>query len=191
MSNARADFARRDLRAQFEQLVLPLLPMLHRIARPLACPPHEPADLVQETCLRAYRTFGNFEPGTNFKAWLLAILYSIAANAFAKGRGNPEIQVDDVDERFTAVATGQRDEELTLLRQFDTSPHIQAALDQMPGPFRDAVLLVDVEELTYEAAAAVVGCPVGTLRSRLFRGRKYLFLALQDYARQVRVLRER
>jgi RNA polymerase sigma-70 factor (ECF subfamily) len=177
-------------RAEFEQLVLPVLPVLHRTARRLAHPPADASDLVQETCLRAYRTFANFERGTNVKAWLFTILYSVAVNVADKERHRPEVQVDDVDERF-ANATHRRDDaELALLRQFDGSPHVDNALVQLPEEFRSAVVLVDLEELTYEEAASALGCPVGTLRSRLFRGRKRLFLALMDYVPSRRVLTE-
>ena len=172
-----------NARAEFEDLVLPLLPVLYRTARRLAQPPAEPGDLVQETCLRAYRTFANFRRGTNGKAWLFTILYSVAVNAAERERHRPELAVDDVDQRFAAVVHSTGDEELALLRRIDSSPDVEAALARLPEEFRNAVVLVDVEELAYEEAAAVLGCPVGTLRSRLSRGRKRLFLELRDYAR--------
>jgi RNA polymerase sigma-70 factor (ECF subfamily) len=178
------------LRVEFEQLLLPLLPMLYRTARRLAHPPAEGSDLVQETCLRAYRTFANFERGTNARAWLFTILYSVAVNAASSARTRPEIHVDDLDERFAAATQGG-DAELALLRQFDGSPHVETALVRLPEEFRSAVVLVDLEELTYEEAATALGCPVGTLRSRLFRGRKRLYLELKDHARRIGFLKGR
>jgi RNA polymerase sigma-70 factor, ECF subfamily len=177
---------RPDLRVEFEQLVLPVLPVLYRTARHLAHPPVDPSDLVQETCLRAYRTFANFERGTNVKAWLFTILYSIAANVASRSRRHPEVSVDDLDEQ---IAGDRADEELALLRHLDAAPHIEAALGQLPDDFRNAVVLVDLEDLTYEEASSVLGCPVGTLRSRLFRGRRGLFRALKDYARETGLLK--
>jgi len=182
---------RGDRRAEFEELALPALRALLRTARRLARPPHEATDLVQETFLRAYRTFDNFEPGTNPRAWLFRILYSVAANFADKQRRHPEVSADDIDTRFAMRAGAQRDEELALLVQFDGSPHIDAALDRLPEEFRSAVLLVDLEDFSYEEAAEVLGCPIGTLRSRLFRGRKHLFLALESYARELGFLKER
>lgn len=176
--------ALRDLRTEFEQLVLPVLPALYRTARRLALRPEDANDFVQDTCLRAYRTFAHFQPGTNGKAWLFTILYSVCTNAWHREKGRQwDIPVHEIEERFAGPAgSGPRDEELALLRQFDASPHIDAALAGLPEPFRAAVLLVDVEELSYEEAAKALGCPVGTLRSRLFRARKQLFLALADQA---------
>lgn len=170
----------RDLRTEFEQLVLPVLPMLHRTARRLTRRPEDASDLVQETCLRAYRTFANFHPGTSEKAWLFTILYSVRANAWHREKGRQwDVSIDDIEEQFAAPAgDGGQDPELALLRRIDASPHLEAALAELPEPFRAAGLLVDVEELSYEQAAAALGCPVGTLRSRLFRARKQLLGAL-------------
>ncbi len=140
--------------------------------------------------LRAYRTFANFTQGTNGRAWLFTILYSVATNAAQRERRHPAVQIDGIDERFAeAVSSDGAHRELTLVRQLDASHHVDAALDRLSAAFRTAVVLVDLEELSYEEAAGVMGCPVGTLRSRLFRGRKQLFLELRDYARSAGLLK--
>lgn len=171
-------------RAAFEALARADAAALHRTARRLARPPNQAADLVQETLLRAFRTFGTFREGTNGRAWLFTILYSVAINAAQRAGVRREIGVGDVDaDPPTTSAVRVDAEEMALLRRIDVSPEVERALDALPEVFRTAVWLVDVEELTYEEAAGVLGCPVGTLRSRLFRGRRVLFESLRGYAR--------
>jgi RNA polymerase sigma-70 factor (ECF subfamily) len=180
----------RDLRSEFEELALPIVPSLTRTARRLARPPHDANDLVQDALLRAFQTFGNFAPGSNGKAWLFTILYSVAANIADKERRHPAVSMDGIDERFSAaVANGAAHDELARVRQLDASRHVDAALECLCQEFKGSVVLVDLEELTYEEAAAVLGCPVGTLRSRLFRGRKQLFVELRAYARDAGLLK--
>ena len=159
---------------------------MYRTARRLTRPPQDAGDLVQETFLRAYRTFDNFQRGTNAKAWLFTIMYSIVANLWRRNARAPqEVPMADVDSQFEQALTGDGDRvEQELLSRIDASPEIDHALAQLPETYRDAVLLVDVEGFTYEEAAAALDCPVGTVRSRLARGRKQLFVALRDYARR-------
>jgi RNA polymerase sigma-70 factor (ECF subfamily) len=172
------------LRAAFEALARREAAALYRTARRLARPPNQAADLVQETLLRAYRTFASFQEGTNGRAWLFTILYSVAINAGRRAGAHREIGVDDVEADGAPAGPVRVDaEEVALLRRIDASPDVERALDGLPEAFRTAVWLVDVEELTYEEAAAVIECPVGTLRSRLFRGRRALFETLRGYAR--------
>jgi RNA polymerase sigma-70 factor, ECF subfamily len=166
-------------RSAFERLVTPLYSALYRVARRLGGGDDEAPDLVQETCLRAFRTFDAFAPGTNAKAWLFTILYSIAINRGRRRRLEPEtLPGDEIDRLFAAHIAGQPD---GGSRQW-TEAEVARAVDDLPEPFREAVLLVDLEELTYEEAAGALECPVGTLRSRLFRGRKLLAISLADYA---------
>jgi RNA polymerase sigma-70 factor (ECF subfamily) len=176
-----------DLRQEFERTALPVMPVLYRVAVRMTRRPEAAADLVQETMLRAYRTFGNFAPGTNAKAWLFTILYSIAANTWRREQREPDaMDPDALEERFSGAASAVREHpEIALIRQIDSAPEVEAALGRLPEPFRSAVLLVDMEELTYEEAAAALECPVGTLRSRLHRARRQLFVELADYAQQL------
>jgi RNA polymerase sigma-70 factor (ECF subfamily) len=162
---------------------------LYRTARRLTERQEDAADLTQETFLRAYRTFDNFQPGTNARAWLFTILYSIVRNAWRRRRRFPEERsIDDVEERFGRMLAA--DDHAVQREPFGplaASPEVEQALARLPEAYRAAVLLVDVEELTYEEAATVLACPVGTLRSRLARARKQLFVALHDYARRTGV----
>jgi RNA polymerase sigma-70 factor (ECF subfamily) len=165
-----------EKRAEFEATCIPFMTALYNTALRLTRRPEDASDLVQETFLRAYRTFDNFTRGTNSKAWLFTILYSIFVNWYRKERRQSEsVPLEDVEERFLAA----RDE---AARPFGDSSmgEIEAALRELPEAFRSAVLLVDVEGLSYEEAAAALACPVGTIRSRLARGRKTLFVRLRS-----------
>jgi len=166
-------------RARFEQVIAPLYSILYRTARRLARSDHDGQDLVQETCLRAFRTFDGFTPGTNAKAWLFTILYSIFINRARRSKHEPEpMSGDEIDARYAGHVEASAG---TPVAEW-TEPEVERALDALPDAFRAAVLLVDVEELTYEEAATVLNCPVGTLRSRLFRGRKLLMVSLSEFA---------
>ena len=172
------------LRARFEAEALPFMAVVYRVARRLARGEEEAKDLVQEAYLRAYRTFAGFTPGTNCRAWLLTILYSVFINRYRKARRQPE---------FVPVDESQLVGDSGLTPTLDTSVFEKGAVDEalaeLPEVFRAAVLLVDVEELSYEEAAAALDCPVGTLRSRLFRARRLLFGSLQDHARKTGYLK--
>lgn len=169
-------------REQFELLALPFMHALYNTARRLTHHSEDASDLVQETYLRAYRTFQNFVPGTNGKAWLFSILYSVFVNKYRKEQREPEaVPFEQLEEKFErALATSDWQPRLAG----EIGPEVNQALSQLPEVFRIVVLLVDVEELTYEETAAILHCPLGTVRSRLFRARKLLFLELQSYAQQ-------
>lgn len=145
-------------------------------------------DLLQETFLRAYRSFDSFEPGTNAKAWLFKIMYSVFVNAYRKRRRTPTVMsLEALEERYERVLEiPDHDAYRAVLQSVEPrwSADVADALEALPEPFRVAVVLVDVEELSYEDAASVAGCPIGTLRSRLFRGRRALAVALHERARQ-------
>ena len=146
-------------------------------------------DIVQETYLRAYRTFGNFKEGTNCKAWLFTILYSIFVNKYRKHQREPNIvSIDELEQTFhRTLADGDWKTNFPALTRSELDwqePEVNHALARLPEDFRSAVLLVDVQGLTYEEAAGALECPVGTLRSRLFRARRVLFVELKDYARR-------
>lgn len=169
-------------RALFEATALPFTTALYNTALRLTGASADASDLVQETFLRAYRTFENFSLGTNCKGWLLTILYSIHINQRKRAHRAaislpPEELEALVDE--DAVAGNER------LPQFDErwGPEVDRALLALAEPLRAAILLVDIQQLPYEEAASALGWPVGTLRSRLFRARKQLFAALEEYAR--------
>ncbi len=180
-------------RAQFEATALPLLKGLYNAALRLTGEVEDAGDLVQETYLRAYRTFDNFVPGTNCKAWLFTILYSVLVNQRKKERRAAlALPTDDLEQRYyeVAVATGDLPADAAPPMPDERwGPEVDRAVRLLPEGLQAAVLLVDVEQLSYEEAAAALDWPIGTLRSRLFRARKQLFLALQPYAREVGYLK--
>jgi RNA polymerase sigma-70 factor (ECF subfamily) len=182
-------------RTRFEAVALPFLKALYGTALRLAGDPDDAADVVQESLLRAYRTFDNFRTGTNCKAWLFTILYSVHINRSHKARrerGN--VSVDDLEGRFERyLATpASAEAELGTVEAWGTrwQPEVENALRLLPETFRAPVLLVDVEGLSYDEAAGALGCPVGTVRSRLYRARRLLFAALHDFARETGRLAE-
>ncbi len=173
---------------RFESVALPFMQALYNTALRLTADAQDAADLLQETYLRAYRTFDNFRPGTNCKAWLFTILHSVVINWRLKTRREVgPLPVEELEERFRlfveAPAAGG---ELGDIEAWGVgwTDEVEAALRALPEEFCSAVLLVDVHDLSYEEAATALGCAVGTLGSRLFRGRRLLFAALQDYARR-------
>jgi RNA polymerase sigma-70 factor, ECF subfamily len=151
------------------------MPKLYAAAVRLTRRPEDAGDLVQETFLRAYRGFDGFVTGTNARAWLFTILYSTFVNRYHKERRNAEtVSLDEVDERLLA---SHRTTEVPGATSV-TVEDLEAAIQDLPHVFRAAIVLVDIEGLTYEEAAGALACPVGTLRSRLSRGRRALFVRL-------------
>lgn len=153
------------------------------------------SDIVQETYLRAYRTFANFKEGTNCKAWLFTILYSIFVNKYRKDQREADtVSIEELEQTFhRTLADNAWETNFVALTRSELDwqePEVNRALAKLPEDFRSAVLLVDVEEFTYEEAAAALECPVGTLRSRLFRARRMLFLELHDYARKMGIIKK-
>ena len=172
-----------DKGVRFEAVALPLAKSLYNMASRLTHAPEDAGDLVQETYLRAYRTFHNFTPGTNSKAWLFTILYSIFVNKYRKEQREPEaVSIEELEERFHRYLAVRERDSHPALNSKEVGLEVDQALNRLPEAFRLAVLLVDVEEISYEEAAAVMNCRVGTIRSRLFRARKLLFVELQPYA---------
>ncbi len=174
-------------RAEFEAIALPWLDAVYRVALRLTRQPADAADLAQETLLRAYRTFGNFQPGTNSRAWLFTIMYSIFINEQRRlARRGVHVPIDllEQDDALTAPSDAGPSQTLMndVVRGFGVGPEVARALGSLTPEFRAAVLLVDAEAMTYEEAAAVLQCPVGTVRSRLYRARRHLAAALREYA---------
>jgi RNA polymerase sigma-70 factor (ECF subfamily) len=178
-----------EKREAFEAAALPFMRALYNTALRLTREPSDAADLVQETFLRAYRTFENFTPGSNCKAWLFTILYSVFVNQYHQVKRRPRMEsVEELEERFQHFAQAPDDpaSDVTTVEGWGQrwNPEVERALGRLPEDFRTPLLLVDVEGLSYDEAASVLGCAVGTVGSRLFRGRKLLFAMLQDYAHQ-------
>lgn len=156
---------------QFERLALPLLDALYNFARWLTHDPTEAEDLVQETFAKALRGFGSFTPGTDFRAWMFRIL----RNTFLTSRTGLQARLTDSlepDEEALVAVTWESPETLALASS--TREALQAALDALPIAFREVVVLCDVEEMKYQEIAVVLAVPIGTVMSRLARGRKLL-----------------
>src|SRR5881396_2372018 len=161
----------------FEAEALASLDSLYRSALRLTRVPADAEDLVQETYLKAFRAAGRFEPGTNLRAWLFTILHNTARNR-ARDRARDTVSVDSeiVDRAAELPPPGGVIEtpETRLMRQ-TLAPELQATLDALPEAFREAVWLRDVEEFSYAEIAGMLSIPIGTVMSRISRGRRLLF----------------
>ena len=167
---------------------MPLADSLYRLALRLISDPDAAQDVVQETYLRAYRTFDNFKTGTNAKAWLFTILYSIVRNRRRQSSRRPaEASLSQVEQTRADLPPtrgwGSHTEMLRGLEQQQVSREIVRVVRQMPEDWRRVFLLVVVEEMSYEEVASVLECAVGTIGSRLFRARRHLLHALAPVAR--------
>jgi RNA polymerase sigma-70 factor (ECF subfamily) len=176
------------LRDRFERDVLPLLPSLYGAAMRLTRNPSDAEDLVQETYLRAFRGFGGFTEGTNLKAWLYRILTNQFINTYRKKQREPQIVEgpDDLDEWYLYDKLGGRSVEASAESEvLDQIPDadVKAALESLSENFRIPVLLADVEGFSYKEIAEIMETPIGTVMSRLHRGRKALEKALWETAR--------
>ncbi|MDR1989410.1 MAG: sigma-70 family RNA polymerase sigma factor [Acidobacteriaceae bacterium] len=160
--------------SQFEALALPHLALLYRRACQIAGPDRAD-DLVQETFLKAWAHFHSFDPSTNCRAWLYRILHNTWISQWRKTRF--ELPIGDLDD---TLAEPSYDWEQELLSDVLPS-NIQWALAQMPDTYRLAVLLADIEERTYQEIAGIMQCPIGTVMSRISRGRKMLERLLRDH----------
>jgi len=178
----------RSRAARFEAEAAPHLDALYRTAARLARSPADAEDLVQDGLLKAFRFFDSWKPGTNFKAWLMRVLYT----TFVSGRrsaGPPLVDLDAVGELETPADALVREldrpdyaeREAAVLEAVDD--RIKAAVDSLPEELRVVFLLATVEDLKYREIAEVIGRPLGTVMSRLFRARKALQDRLADVAR--------
>jgi len=174
--------------ASFTELAMPHADALYGAAMRLTHNPADAEDLVQETFMKAYRSFASFQDGTNMRAWLYKIQQNTFINKYrAKKRRPEESELDDVEEfylykRIGALerASATRTPEDEVLERF-TESEVKAALDALPEQFRMAVLLADVEGFPYKEIAEILDVPVGTVMSRLHRGRKALQRALYEF----------
>ena len=185
---------RRELDERFEREALPLMRDLFAAALRLTRNRADAEDLLQETYLRAYRGFGGFRPGTNLRAWLYRILTNTYINSYRKRQREPLVVPDDsVDEwylydRLAREGAGASAETEVL----DALPdeEVQAALESLPEQFRMSVLLADVEGFSYKEIADILGVPLGTVISRLHRGRRALERRLWDVVRERGMVRD-
>ena len=175
--------------AHFADLAMEHMPSLYSAALRMTRNPADAEDLVQETYLRAYRGFGGFEEGTNLKAWLYRILTNTFINRYrAKKRRPEETDFDDVEDFYLYKRLGGLEEaragrsaEDELMDLFPEA-EVKEAVESLPENFRLAVLLADVEGFSYKEIADILDIPIGTVMSRLHRGRKALQKRLYDFA---------
>jgi len=165
----------------------PFMASLYSTARRLTGNQADAEDLVQETFLRAYRSYGTFRDGTNLRAWLFRILTNAHINRYrAKQRRPEEYELDDVDDlylyrRLRVGGDVGKSAEETLMESFSEA-EVVAAVEALPEAYRLAVLLADVEGFRYKEIAQMLDIPVGTVMSRLHRGRKALQKELYEFA---------
>jgi RNA polymerase sigma-70 factor (ECF subfamily) len=158
---------------EFAQAALAHIDSLYGTALRLTRRAADAEDLVQDTYLKAFRAAHQFTPGTNLKAWLFTILHNTFRNARRHDGRNP-VEVDSEAVERAGEAPGAPSPEQILTRE-TLDADLQAALDALPEPFRQAVWLRDVEELTYAEMAGVLNVPIGTVMSRISRGRRALY----------------
>ncbi|MDE3127166.1 MAG: sigma-70 family RNA polymerase sigma factor [Gemmatimonadota bacterium] len=177
--------------AAFEREALPWLDDVYRFALSLTRDASDADDVVQETFLRAYRSWHTYTPGSDCRRWL----FTICRNVFLRSleRERPTVDLEDAERDVvgagrvyvTMLQEGYGD----LLSQVDVLPAIERAVHELPEPFRSAMILVDIEDQPYEAAAEILGVPIGTIRSRLFRGRRLVQERLLAHAQDAGLAR--
>ena len=182
------------LKERFERDALPLLPQLYSAALRLTRNPSDAEDLVQETYLRGYRGFGGFTEGTNLKAWMYRILTNTFINAYRKKQREPQTVLEEeipewyLADRLREFGDSASAEAQVIERMPDEE--VKAALEAVPENFRIAVWLADVEGLAYREIADMLEIPIGTVMSRLHRGRRMLQKLLWEKARDRGLVRE-
>ncbi|MGE5801706.1 MAG: sigma-70 family RNA polymerase sigma factor [Gemmatimonadota bacterium] len=161
-------------RLLFEAEALVHIDALYRVALRFVRNAADADDLVQDTLFRAYQAWDQYEPGTNAKGWLLTILRNVFVNEYRRTRRRREI----------LETSHPGPEENPTVRFFDdlVDEEVTRAIDALPLPYREVIILRDVEDLRYEEIATMLGVPVGTVKSRLFRARALLQDRLRDYA---------
>ena len=172
-------------RQRFARDAMTHLDHLYRVAYHLAKAPDDAQDLVQETYARALGAYEQFAPGTHLKAWLTRILYNFFVDRHHQGKRwvsveDSTAQKNEESDPWEKMATENPGPDSHVLRQ-ELSVQITGALGRLPEEFRAPIVLVDMGDFSYVEAAEVLSCPVGTVRSRLFRGRRLLHGYLKEY----------
>src|SRR5688500_7675592 len=181
--------------ATFTEQAMEFMPSLYSAALRMTRNPADAEDLVQETYLKAYRGFGSFEQGTNLKAWLYRILTNTFINRYRAAKRRPdETDLDDVEDFYLYRRLGGLEEARAgrsaedEMMEFFSEEEVKAAVEALPEQFRMAVLLADVEGFSYKEIASILDIPIGTVMSRLHRGRKALQRRLYDFGEARRLI---
>jgi RNA polymerase sigma-70 factor, ECF subfamily len=174
-------------RVRFEEEALALSDQVYRVARHLAGSREEADDLVQETYARAFRSWRSYQPGTNLRAWLLRILTNLNIDRGRRAQRTPPTQGLEANDyylydRLTESDGGPSDEERVVERL--SQDDIVEALASVPHDFRDVIVLVDIGDFSYQDAAQILDIPIGTVMSRLHRGRRILKRELAEYVQE-------
>ncbi|MEQ8524106.1 sigma-70 family RNA polymerase sigma factor [Gracilimonas sp.] len=171
----------------FDEEIIPHMDALYNFALRLTTDPNDAEDLVQDTIVKAYRFFSSYEKGTNAKAWMFRILKNSFINNYRKTSKKPsQVDYDEVSsyyESIRAERTETSDLENLMFREM-MDDDLSNALTRLPEDFRTVVLLCDVDGYTYEEIANMLDVPIGTIRSRLHRGRNLLKTELLEYAKK-------
>lgn len=172
---------------EFEQQALPHMDILYNYALRLTGSADDAHDLLQETYLKAYRFWDKFEQGTNLRAWLFRIMKNTYINIYRKEVKEPDtVDYDEIESYYNIIRDESSDDSDLQQKLFGQllDDDVSKALETLPEEFRTVVILCDIEGLTYEEIAEFLQIPVGTVRSRLHRGRKLLYTRLYNYAKE-------
>jgi RNA polymerase sigma-70 factor, ECF subfamily len=175
-ANARRIAEQSRDRVRFEEEVLELSEQVYRVARRLVSSREEAEDLVQETYARAFRSWRSYTPGTNLRAWLLRILTNLNIDRGRREQRAPATQPIEEGDYFLynkLEETGAGDDEQRVVERLSQDGVVQA-LSTVPHDFRDVIVLVDIGDFSYQEAAQILDVPIGTVMSRLHRGRRIL-----------------
>ncbi len=185
--NATLSREERKKQLEFQNEAVVHLHSLYNYALHITMNPDDAEDLVQETYLKAYRFFNSFERGTNCKAWLFKILKNNYINRFRKDSKEPgKVDYDLIKDFYHSIKDTRNDTTEADSDYFHSLLHeeVYQALHSLPEEFREVIQLCDIEGFTYEEIANMVDSPIGTVRSRLYRGRKLLRVQLEGYAQK-------
>ncbi len=172
---------------EFEAEALPHMDVLYNFALRTTGNADDARDLLQETYLKAYRFWDKYEKGTNIRAWLFRIMKNSYINRYRKETKEPDkVDYDDIENFYNTIRAESTDPNDLQQQLYGNllGDEVTKALQSLPDDFRTVVILCDIEGLTYEEIAEFVECPIGTVRSRLHRGRKLLQAKLFEYAKQ-------
>ena len=178
----------------FDSQVMPYVDSLYNTAYRMTRSAEDAEDLVQETFFKAYKYYDKFEEGTNLKAWLFKILKNTFINNYRKKKLTPhKIDFSEIEESYERVIQKNapdliKDPESEIFQDM-MDEDVKRALDSLPHDYKMVVLLADIEGFSYKEIAEILDCPVGTVMSRLYRGRKMLERTLLEYARKYGYIR--